>query len=154
MYVDSLWPDVTQGDVFIDLLYKFVYTDESGESIIESRPISAVLITSSCQYDKPDSAWVYIAEIRPLNELSIANQGHVKSRRLNRAFFLEQSPSGLSASYIDFRRIYRFSKAYIALKASNGKRILSLTDEAQLALQHQLSLFFGLPRDTKSITDN
>jgi len=82
-----------------------------------------------------------------LGVLGVSNQGHVKSGRVHSAFFLEQRSPMFGSGYIDFRRIYRFSKKYVASEASNGKRIASMTNEAQLALQQQLSLFFGVPRD-------
>ena len=147
MYLAALREEVSQGDIFDGLLYQYVYQEPSApEPTIRSRVIRAMLITADCEYDKPNSAYVYLGEVRPLSEISLGTQGNVRSRRVFYTFPLEPHPRLPEESYVDFRRILRFDKNLIAADNLNQQRSLSLTDIARTALQEQVSLFFGLAR--------
>jgi len=150
MYLPSLREEVSQGDVFDALAYRYVYQrPDAPEPEIMVRVIRAMLLTADCEYDKPISAIVYVGEVRLMSEISPSTVGNVRAHKTYYAFPLEAHGSGLEESYVDFRRIFRFDKNLIAASASASGRILSLNDTARLALQEQLSLFFGLERETK-----
>ncbi len=60
-------------------------------------------------------------------------------------FYLEAS-SFMEESFVDFRYMGLLEKAVIAEEAFAEIRLISLNDEAQFALQEQLSTFFGYGR--------
>ncbi len=145
MYLPIRREEVSQGDIFDGLVYQYVYQEpDASEPAIRARVIRAMVMTADCEYDKPNSAYVYMREVRPLEEISTGTRGNVRSRRVFYTFPLEPRDQLPEESYVDFRRILRFDKNVIV--ANQQHRLLSLTDIARTALQEQVSLFFGLAR--------
>ncbi len=151
MYLSSLRADVSQGDLFDTLVYRYVYQrSDAPEPEIMAREIKAILLTADCEYDKPAASFVYVGEVRPMSEISPSTVGNVRARKTYYTFPLAAHGAVLEESYVDFRRILRFDKKLIAASASEGHRVLALDETARLAMQEQLSLFFGLEREKKS----
>ena len=149
MYLTALREKVSQGDIFQSLVYRYVYQEtQASDPMIRSRLIRAMLLTYDCEYDKPEAAYVYMAELRLLEEISKSTRGNVRSRRVFNAFPLETSSLLLDEYYVDFRRILRFDKTVIAESDLASNRVISITDTSRLALQQQMSVFFGFERDT------
>ena len=145
MFLPTLREEISQGDVFDGLVYRYVYDEPSApEPVLRSRVIRAMLITADCEFDKPGSAYVYLGEVRPLSEISPGTRGNVRSRRVFYTFPLDLNDALPEESYVDFRRILRFDKGRVGL--ADPTRLLSLTDVARMALQEQIALFFGLAR--------
>lgn len=147
MYLPTSREEISQGDVFDSLLYRYVYDEPTTpKPVLRSRVIRAMLITADCEFDKPGSAYVYLGEVRPLSEISPGTRGNVRSRRVFYTFPLDLNDALPEESYVDFRRILRFDKGRITRGLADPTRLLSLTDTARMALQEQLALFFGLAR--------
>lgn len=151
MYLPSLREEVSQGDIFNDLVYRYIYQEPSDpDPQIESRVIQAMLLTYDCEYDKPDAAYIYMGEVRPMNEISASTRGHVRSHRVLYTFPLLVHRNLPDESYIDFRRILRFDKNTIAQSSLTSQRVVSVTDTAREALRQQMALFFGFNREGNS----
>ena len=112
--------------------------------------IRAMLLTYDCEYDKPDAAYVYMGEVRPMNEISASTRGNVRSHKVLYTFPLLVHSELPDESYVDFRRILRFDKNTIAQSSLASQRIVSVTDTAREALQQQMALFFGFDREGDS----
>ncbi len=70
MYLPYLREEVSQGDIFGGLAYRYVYQEPlAPEPQIRSRIIRAMLLTYDCEYDKPEAAYVYMGEVRPLERV-------------------------------------------------------------------------------------
>lgn len=106
--------------------------------------VPAILLTQDCEYDKPSTVFVLIAAILPLSGVAPGNQGNVRKNRVASAFYLPPHPL-LLEPYVDIQAIGRISKSLIVAEAQEG-RLLSLSEEARLALQRQIAGFFGYDR--------
>lgn len=140
MYLDKVSAEVSQGDVFESLPLAFA---EGGQARI--RFVRAIFLTQDCEYDKPSTLSVLIAEILPLSGIAAGSQGNVRRNRVASAFYLLPH-ANLPESYVDIRAIGRVERSLVASEAQRGGRLLSLTEEARLALQRQIAGFFGLGR--------
>ena len=140
MYLDKASAEVSQGDIFESLPLTSV---EGGQA--HMRQVRAMLLTQDCEYDKPSNASVLIAEILPLSSVTSGSQGNVRRNRVASAFYLPPH-ADLPESYVDIRAIGRVEKSLIVAEAQRGTRLLSLTEEARLALQRQSAGFFGYDR--------
>ncbi len=83
--------------------------------------------------------------MRPLSEIHANSQGNVRHYRTRNTFYLEALGDTLPESYVDFRRMDRIQKVLIE-QAPPESRAASLTEEARLALQRQIAIFFGYGR--------
>lgn len=102
-------------------------------------------MTQNCEYDKPSTLTVLVAEVLPLSGVAVASQGNVRRNRVASAFYLAPQET-FPESYVDFRAIGRVEKSVVVTEADRGTRLLSLTEEARLALQQQIAGFFGYHR--------
>lgn len=141
MYRNELSVEVSQGDIFLSL--PLVAADAQEQAQIQRVP--AILLTQDCEYDKPSTVSVLIAAVLPLSGVASGSQGNVRKDRVASAFYLPPH-SFLPESYVDIRAIGRVSKSLLAAEAEQGKRLLSLSEEARLALQRQIAGFFGYDR--------
>ncbi len=149
MYLQELRGEVSQGDVFGSLLISYVRQEVNRPVTMEvsaTIDIPAMLITYDCEYDKPSTKLVLVAGVFPLAEVPLNRQGNVRKNKIFSTFYLEKTASQEEA-FVDFRYIGSLEKTIVAQEAENGSRIISLSDEAQLALQEQLSAFFGYGRN-------
>lgn len=142
MYLEELSSEVSQGDIFEGLP---LAPAAGGQGTVEVRRVRAILLTQDCEYDKPSTAAVLIAEVLPLSAVASGSQGNVRRNRVASAFYLP-SHTHLPESYVDLRTIGRVSKSFVAVEAQTENRLLSLTEEARLALQRQIAGFFGYDR--------
>ena len=142
MYQNELSTEVSQGDIFTALpLVSAADTQEQ----VQIQRVPAILLTQDCEYDKPSTVSVLIAAILPLSGVAAGSQGNVRKNRVASAFYLP-SHSLLPESYVDIRVIGRISKNLIVAEAQVENRLLSLSEEARLALQRQIAGFFGYDR--------
>jgi hypothetical protein len=140
MYLDTVRAEVSQGDIFGRLP---LASAEGGGAAL--RLACVMLLTQDCEYDKPSTVSVLVAEILPLSGVAAGSQGNVRRNRVASAFYL--SPHAiLPESYVDIRAVGRVEKSLVAAEAEGGSRLLSLTEEARLALQRQVAGFFGYDR--------
>ncbi len=141
MYLEELSGEVSQGDIFERLPLAPV---ADGRGPGEVRLVSAILLTQDCEYDKPSTASVLIAEVLPLSVIASGSQGNVRKNRVASAFHLPPH-ADLPESYVDLRTLSRVNKSLVA-EAQDENRLLSLTEEGRLALQRQIAGFFGYDR--------
>ncbi|MGI4789110.1 MAG: hypothetical protein ACRYFS_09695 [Janthinobacterium lividum] len=142
MYLEEVSIEVSQGDVFVSLPLVSA-ADGSGQTLIQR--VHVILLTQDCEYDKPSTVSVLVAAVLPLSGVASGSQGNVRKNRVASAFYLPPHPL-LPESYVDIRAIGRVAKILIAAEANNAGRMLSLTEEARLALQRQIAGFFGYDR--------
>ena len=143
MYLNEIRGEVSQGDVFDSLPLAYV-SQESAHQVL-SENARAIVLTYDCEYDKPSTRFVMIAGVFPLAGVPTDRQGNIRRNRIFSTFYLSAS-TRFDESYVDFRYMGRLDKRLVAAQAQAGTRLLSLDDEAQLALQEQLSAFFGYGR--------
>lgn len=110
-----------------------------------SEAVRAVLLTYDCEYDKASTRFVVVAQVFRLEDVPADRQGNVRKNKVFSTFYLNAAEL-FEESFVDFRYMGRLDKAIVAAQAQAGKRLISLNDEAQLALQEQLSAFFGYGR--------
>ena len=140
MYLENVSAEVSQGDIFDRL--PFAVMDGTTATVRTAR---VVLLTQDCEYDKPSTLSVLVAEILPLSGVAAGSQGNVRRNRVASAFYLP-SQDAFPESYVDFRTIGRVEKSVVIAEANRGDRLLSLSEEARLALQQQIAAFFGYHR--------
>jgi hypothetical protein len=147
MYLPESRREVSQGDVFDHVaLLSVTEPIGNGELNVQLREGQAILLTHDCEYDKPSNLWVLVAEIRLISEIPTGNQGHIRQYRTRNTFYLESFTDRLPESYVDFRRLTQLPKSVVASLVGSNNRLASLTDEARLALQRQIAIFFGYGR--------
>lgn len=142
MYFQELREEVSQGDVFDRLPIAYARTGVEQLAAIDAR---AMLVTYDCEFDKPSTKIVLVAGVFPLAEVPADWRGNVRKNKVFSTFYLKDT-SELAESFVDFRYMGLLEKAIIVKEAQAGRRIISLDDETQLALQEQLSAFFGYGR--------
>ncbi len=142
MYLEKLSAEISQGDIFESLPLVLV---EDGQEQSKIRRVPAILLTRDCEYDKPSTASVLVAEILLLSNVALGSQGNVHRNRVASAFYLP-AHADFPESYVDFRTLSRIAKSIIADEAQCVNRLVSLTEEARLALQRQIAGFFGYDR--------
>ncbi len=136
----SVRATVSQGDIFDSL--PFAVMNGAAATVRMAR---VVLLTQDCEYDKPSTLSVLGAEILPLSGVAAGSQGNVRRNRVASAFCLPPQEA-FPESYVDLRAIGRVEKVVVSTEADRGNRLLSLTEEARLALQRQIAGFFGYHR--------
>lgn len=141
MHLQELRGEVSQGDVFDGLPIAYVKPD----GLVRIYDARVILLTYDCEYDKPSTNFVAVAEVFPLAAIPADRRGNVRRNRVFSTFYLEAHPR-LEEAFVDFRYMSRLDKTLIADQAQAARRLVSLNDDAQLALQEQLSAFFGYGR--------
>ena len=147
MYLTEPRSEVSQGDLFDSVsLVHVSETGPPGEIAADLRAGRAILLTHDCEYDKPANRLVLVAEVRPLSEIPPGSQKPIREYRTRNTFYLEAVAERMPESYVDFRRLTPFPKATLAAQSQAHGRLASLNDEARLALQRQIAIFFGYGR--------
>jgi hypothetical protein len=142
VYLPNLRSEISQGDVFGHIpIVKLTFPDTT--PIV--RRAKAILLSDDCEFDKASSLYCIMAEMRPISEVSQNNQGTIINYKTLNTFFLEGCDA-FEESYIDFRRMYQVEKKFLTEKDSKCSRYKSFTDQARLALQRQIAIFFGYQR--------
>jgi hypothetical protein len=136
-------PQISQGDIFGSIPVARV---KFPEGVPVLKEIQGMLITHDCEFDKPNTVYVLVSEVCPLSELKPESRGNIKNFKTLNTFYLPQT-EGISESYIDFRRTYQVDKSCLIDRLSKSLRLKSVTDEARMALQRQLAIFFGHDRN-------
>ncbi len=142
MYRNELSTEISQCDIFWSL--PLVPTADGTEQASAER-VPAILLTQDCEFDKPSTLSVLIAAVLPLSGVASGSQGNVRRNRVASAFYLPPHLL-LPESYVDLRAIGRVAKSLVVAEASQGTRLLSLSEDARLALQRQIAGFFGYDR--------
>ena len=142
MFLQELRGEVSQGNIFDSLPISCVRQEARRLTALNTH---AMLMTYDCEYDKPSTKLVMVAGIFPLSEVPADRRGNVRKNKVSSTFYLEAS-SRLEESSVDFRYRGLLEKAIAAEEAQAKQRLISLNDEAQLAVQEQLSAFFGYGR--------
>jgi hypothetical protein len=142
MYLPELRGEVSQGDVFDSLPIVYARQEARGPAVLDT---AAILVTYDCEYDKPSTKLVMVAGVFPLAEVPADRRGNVRKNKIFSTFYLEATDFQ-EESFVDFRYMGLLEKAVVASEAQSGRRSISLSDEAQLAFQEQLSAFFGYGR--------
>jgi hypothetical protein len=143
IYLHELRGEVSQGDIFDSLPIAYIRQNSVYHCQIDH--LRSILLTYDCEYDKPSTQFVTIAAIFPLTEVPGDRQGNVRKNKVFSTFYLESDLS-FQEAFVDFRYLGRLEKKIVTEQAQNGRRLLSLANDAQLALQEQLSAFFGYGR--------
>ena len=147
MFADELREQISQGDIFDKIPVALV---KFPEAIPIVKEIKAMLVTHDCEFDKDSCIYVMVTEIRPLREVNRNSQGNIRDFKTLNTFYI-QACDVLEESYLDFRRTYQVQKDFLFDRKDKGFRIVSLGDETRLALQRQLSIFFGYKREVASV---
>ena len=142
MYLQELRGEASQGDVFDCLPIAYVRQEARQTAVIDVR---AMLITYDCEYDKLSTKLVMAAGIFLVAEVPADRRGNVRKNKVFSTFYLEATGM-MEESFVDFRYMGLMEKEVVAEEMQTGRRTISLNDEAQLALQEQLSAFFGYGR--------
>ena len=95
-------------------------------------------MTYDCEYDKPATKLVMTAGVFPLAEVPAERRGNVRKNKVFSTFYL-QANENFDESFVDFRYMSLLDKTIVAEQAQAERRLFSLSDDAQLALQEQLS---------------
>ena len=140
MYLQELRGEVSQGDIFDDL--PIVYATQGGGRFA-STAVRSLIVTYDCEYDKPSTKLVMAAGIFSLADVPADRRGNVRKNKVFSTFYLEEN-AAFNEAFADFRYAGLLEKAIVATRAET--RLLSLSDAARLALQEQLSSFFGYGR--------
>lgn len=147
MYTPELRLEVSQGDVFEVVPLVVISEEPEGHNLnVSLREGRAILLTHDCEFDKPNNPWVLVAEVRDLAEISAGSQGHIRQYQTRNTFYLERIGETMPEAYVDFRRLTRLPKRVLTSLTEEGKRVASLNDEARVALQRQVAIFFGYGR--------
>lgn len=141
-YLPNLREEISQGDIISNIPISRVRFPDAVPVI---REILGILLTSDCEFDKPNSKYALIAEIRPLSEVSPNSHGNIKNFKTLNAFYIP-SIGSISESYVDFRRTYQVDKEFVLDRAAKSLRVKSITEEGRLALQRQIAIFYGYDR--------
>ncbi len=133
MYLENPRPLLSQGDIFaqIDLF-------DSALPQLPSKRYNIIVLSHSCEIDKPTNSIVLICAILPLVEVEENGRGNIKRNRTYHTMYLEPA-GGLPEGFVDFRYVFRVKKEFLQECMREGFRVISLNDEAQSALA---SLFF------------
>jgi hypothetical protein len=144
MYRPALRKKVSQGDIFDDLPYTRI-REEGLLAVVKLE--RGILLTHDCEYDKPGTTAIMIAVVRSVAEQSPRYQDSIRGRGVASAFYLEAVQGILPESFVDLRTITVIDKRIIIVRVNEGKRLISMTQEARIALQEQLFFFFGREMD-------
>ena len=140
-YLSQLRQKISQGDIFFQI---FVADLEYPATIPTMRYINAVMLTHDCEFDKPKAMTALFAEIRPMHDVPIDSQGHVRNNTPLHTFYLPAS-DGLEESYVNLRRIYQVDKKFLTQQGTT--RFRSVEEDVRLALERVISTYFGVERD-------
>ena len=143
-FLDQLRAQISQGDIFINVPFPKFLPEFLPELNVLITTYPAILLTDDCEFDKPKTKEVIFAEIKPLNEVQQGSRDNIRNFRTYNTYYLPAT-GALQESYVDFRKIGRIPKDFLA-KSPSCQRIGSLTDIARLALQRQIALYFGFER--------
>lgn len=112
---------------------------QQGEDVVSSCQMAwGIVLTHSCEIDKPDTKLVSVLLVRSLRPLPEATQATIREGRNYSTFFLPASSDGqFNESFIDFRRVTCIDRAYIGPET----RLFSLSDEAVRAFLAKFFLY-------------
>lgn len=143
MYLQELRGEVSQGDIFDSL--PLASLSQNAGIHVRVQNARVILLTYDCEYDKPSTKLLAVAEIFSLSEVPTERRGNIRKNQVFSTFYLAANAQ-FDEAFVDFRYISRIDKMIVTAQAQTGQRLVSLSDDAQLALQEQLSAFFGYGR--------
>lgn len=127
-----------QGDIFRGI--PFIVHMPGGDTVGHQDSL-AMLLSHECDVAKPTNDIALLAVVRPaVDSINPDNIGHLRSRRLFHAFYLE-NPPGLEGQdwYADCRFITAVHKDVLNLDL----RLASLNEEAREALRGHMIRFWN-----------
>src|SRR5947209_4450563 len=110
MYVAHLRGEVSQGDIFDSLPTVYIQGVAFKPKVRNAR---AMLLTHDCEYDKPRTTTVVIAEVWPLSDVDPGSRSYVRQNRVLSAFYLEPFTEIFPESYVDLRSMSRLEKSIL-----------------------------------------
>ena len=137
MYLPELRSKLSQGDIFTQ-----VPIVDSADPAFKKKNYDVIILSHTCDIDKPNQKVVLVCAIRPFSELS-PGQGKdiIKGWIINA---MHVKPVGeMGDSFIDFRFTFRIHKEVLQQAEKSGTKIVSLTDNATLALIEYFHRFFA-----------
>lgn len=159
MYLTQLRQEISQGDVFIGVPFPYISTANPQVLIPKIRTSPAMLLSHSCDFDKPNSDLVVMAAISSLADIARDRQNSIRKNTMVHTLYLQEREGVIVESYVDFRLMSMIPKSIIQNLSQQNNRILSLADaylkgsfetKPQLGLWPRLAYFFG-PRENDLI---
>jgi len=139
LFTDELRGEISQGDVFHDMEFPVLASDGTPSV----RRTSLMLLSHDCDYDKPNNPYCLVASVSPLALVPSGNRENIRRYRVINTFYLREVPDVLDESYVDIRLIATIDKGLLVQADREGRRAISLTEQAREALQDHLFLFFA-----------
>jgi len=147
-YLPEVRPSLSQGDLIEELDIQEILGGEPNSSTH-----TVIVLSHDCEIDKPNNSIVLVARTREIGEIDSANQGNVRSGRVVNTMHLPAVDS-MPESFVDFRFIHRVLKAELERGISENRRVASISDDAQAALQAFLHRFFSRAPTPASIEES
>jgi hypothetical protein len=128
MYLPELRSKLSQGDIFAQIPIV-----DSADPALKKKDYNVIILSHTCDIDKPTQKIVLVCAIRPFSELNPGQDKDIIKGRIRNAMHVK--PVGeMGDSFIDFRFTFRVNKEFLQEAEKNGAKIASLMDDAQLAL--------------------
>jgi hypothetical protein len=137
MFLSSLSPEISQGDVFEDVEVLEVLGGRE-----ESYKGAVVLLSHDCEFDKPNQAYVLVARVLPLAEVHRSQWDQIRRGSALNAVYLP-GVGERPESFINLRFIHRLPKDCLREAALLGRRVASMTPDGRAALVAYLYRFFA-----------
>jgi hypothetical protein len=139
VYEPELREKISQGDIFKDAVIEF---ESLGHEPMLQTLGTVILLSHDCEYDKPAPVdTCLMASVVPIE--SAGGGAHtVRDNKTIHTLYLPPLNDVIPESFVSFRKIYVVSKISVA----NFTRAASLVEDARLALQYRISVFFGYGR--------
>lgn len=146
MYRETPQDTPTQGDIYDNCPSVAIGAPIEGEyntatASVEKKRV--IIITHSCEYEKPQSTYVLVATVRPLSDFNPEQYDSIRNNQVYNLYWLSVHPSMSVEQCVDLRTIRRVHKRLFDPIASKLDKLVSLTKVSRLALQDQISQFFG-----------
>ena len=138
MFVDPRDETPMQGDIFAGIPFSIHRPEQAP---LGSHNNLAMLLSHECDLAKPTNEIALLALVRPaVGNINPDNLGHLRSRRLYHAFYLD-GPPGLDGRdwYADCRLITAVHESMLTMES----RLISLSDEAREALRGHMIRFWN-----------
>ncbi|HLF94907.1 MAG TPA: hypothetical protein VJB14_15680 [Planctomycetota bacterium] len=134
--VRLLTDPLSQGDILSGV--ETVTLDELGT--MTRKTIAAIVLTHSCELDKPNTKNAIVAELRPMSLVTRQQAELIKESRVLSAVHIGDVPT-FGDSFVDFRELHRVPKFQLANKLTTGRNA-ALDDEGCVQIAVYLFRFF------------
>jgi len=138
VHSENLRIKISQGDIFAN-----VPLIDSAKPSDPPKDYNVIILSHTCDIDKPTQKQVLVCVVKSFSVLKPGQDGDVRKDRVRNVMYL-RTIKNLGEVFVDFRCEFRLNKEVL----SEGDKIISLTDQGQLALAHYFYRF--LVRDVES----